>query len=134
MTDPSQGHQPAIDRAIAHLTTTDSAILASQIRQALLPDYEHDPVALADTLRDGSQATPGRALAAWKSAQRLLAAAGIAETQPTESEPYEISWEDGSQDIAQSVFWAAEEGRPLDVTLADGRVVLMLPVDNGAGE
>ncbi|MFF3457084.1 hypothetical protein ACFYXH_22750 [Streptomyces sp. NPDC002730] len=129
MSDQTQEHQAVIDRAIEHLTTADPAIVALQITQALLPDYEQDPVALADTLRDDSQATPDRANAAWKLARCLLAA-GIPEPKALETGPYEVSWKEGSQDIAQCLFWAAEAGRPLDVTLADGRVVRMLPASN----
>lgn len=40
---------------------------------------------------------------------------------------YEIHWDDSNQDIAEAVMWAAAEGVPLVVTLADGRVVYLTP-------
>ncbi|MFG3157267.1 hypothetical protein ACGF7W_35115 [Streptomyces sp. NPDC048219] len=46
-------------------------------------------------------------------------------TEPEKT--YEISWEDGNQDIAESVMWAAEAGAHLVVTVADGRTVRLVP-------
>lgn len=43
------------------------------------------------------------------------------------ADTYEISWDDGNQDIAETVMWAANEGKVLLVTLADGRTVRMVP-------
>ncbi|TQE33038.1 hypothetical protein [Streptomyces ipomoeae] len=40
---------------------------------------------------------------------------------------YEVDWTDGNQDIAESVMWAADEGKPLVVTLDKGRTVRMVP-------
>ncbi|MER5302288.1 hypothetical protein ABT039_22900 [Streptomyces lasiicapitis] len=44
---------------------------------------------------------------------------------------YETSWDDGNQDIAEAVMWAADEGKPLLVTTASGRTVRLVP-DAGA--
>jgi hypothetical protein len=40
---------------------------------------------------------------------------------------YEITEDDANQDIAETLMWAASEGKPLVVTLTDGRVVHLVP-------
>jgi hypothetical protein len=40
---------------------------------------------------------------------------------------HEVDWNDGNQEIAESVMWAADEGKPLLVTTATGRTVRMVP-------
>ncbi|MER0443046.1 hypothetical protein ABR738_00395 [Streptomyces sp. Edi4] len=42
-------------------------------------------------------------------------------------EQYEINWNDGNQDIAEAVMWAADECKPLLVTTSCGRTVRLIP-------
>ncbi|WP_435245079.1 hypothetical protein [Streptomyces tendae] len=42
-------------------------------------------------------------------------------------EQYEASWNDGNQEIAEAVMWAADEGKPLLVTTAAGVTVRLVP-------
>ncbi|MFD8079177.1 hypothetical protein ACFV3E_41865 [Streptomyces sp. NPDC059718] len=133
---PSKSHQQAvIARAVQHLTTAHPVVLAPQILTPQLPDYVNDPHALAESLRDSTQAGPDRVRTAFTAAQRFLAAAGIPAPGNTDREPIEVDWgSDSNKDIAWAVTQAAERGAPLIVTLADGRVVRMVPERTAAGE
>lgn len=133
---PSEEHQQAaIARAVQHLTTAHPVVLAPRILTAQLPDYVNDPLALAESLRDSAQAGPDRLRTAFTAAQRLLAAAGIPGPRITDREPVEADWRrDSNKDVARAVMDAAERGVPLIVTLADGRVVRMVPERTAAGE
>ncbi|MDX3165852.1 hypothetical protein PV516_18880 [Streptomyces scabiei] len=43
------------------------------------------------------------------------------------ADTYEANWNDGNQDIAESVIWAADERKPLIVTTHKGETVRMVP-------
>ncbi|WP_333746011.1 hypothetical protein [Streptomyces sp. IBSBF 2950] len=43
------------------------------------------------------------------------------------ADSYEIDWNDGNQEIAESVMWAADEGKPLVVTTHKGDIVRLVP-------
>ncbi|MCF1597717.1 hypothetical protein [Streptomyces muensis] len=45
----------------------------------------------------------------------------------TNSDAYEIDWNDGNQEIAESVMWAADERKPLLVTTHKGEIVRLVP-------
>lgn len=42
-----------------------------------------------------------------------------------------ITFDDGNQDIAERLFWAAGDGHPLPVRTTDGRLVLLVPIPVG---